>query len=153
MDSAARRARSCRKVRHPSTGLNLLMAGADLLDGGTCTPAVSQRSEAGQGILCAKEGIGKYHMWYGVVCKAVMSSCMSAGCSLAGGRDTVPCLAMTAILGLVETEHGFLWMREEYEYGVGVCENTALMSDRYTIVNRYPRICREGKGLVVKKNQ
>ena len=45
--------------------------------------AMSQRSEAGRGILCAKEGIGKYDMWYGVVCKAVMSSCMSAGCSLA----------------------------------------------------------------------
>ena len=36
--------------------------------------------------------------WYGVVCKAaVMSSCMSAGCSLAGCRDMVPCLAITAI--------------------------------------------------------
>jgi hypothetical protein len=30
------------------------MGGADLLDGGTDTPAVSQRSEAGQGILCVK---------------------------------------------------------------------------------------------------
>ncbi len=29
--------------------------------------------------MCAKEGIGKYDMWYGVLCKAVMSSCMSAG--------------------------------------------------------------------------
>jgi hypothetical protein len=58
-------------------------------------PAISQRSEEGRGILCAKEGIGKYGMWYGVICKAVMSSCMSAGCSLAGGRDMVPCLAIT----------------------------------------------------------
>ena len=71
------------------------MAGADLLNGGTGT-AVSQLSEAGQGIMCAKEGIGKYDMWYGVVCKAVMS-CTSAVFSLAGGRDTVPCLAITAI--------------------------------------------------------
>ena len=93
MDSAARRARSCRIVRHPSTGLNLQMAGADLLDGGTGTPAVSQRSEAGYGILSAKEGIGKYDMWYDVVCKvAFMSSCMSSGSSLAGGRDMVPCI-------------------------------------------------------------
>jgi hypothetical protein len=38
-----------------------------------------------------------YDMWYGVTCKTVMSSCMSAGCSLAGGRDTVPCLTITAI--------------------------------------------------------
>ena len=94
MDSAARRARSCRKVRHPSTGLNLLMAGVDLLDGGTGRPPISQRSEGGRGILCVKEGIGKYDMWYGVVCKVVMSSCMSAGCSLTGGRDTVSCLVI-----------------------------------------------------------
>ena len=60
-------------VRHPSTGQNLLMAGADRHNGGTVTPAVSQRSESGQGIMCAKEGIGKYDMWYGVVCKAVMA--------------------------------------------------------------------------------
>ena len=71
------------------------MAGADLLNGGTGT-AVSQQSEAGQGIMCAKEGIGKCDMWYGVVCKAVMS-CTSAVFSLAGGRDTVPCLVITAI--------------------------------------------------------
>jgi len=47
--------------------------------------------------VCAKEGIGKYDMWYGVVCKAVMSSCMSVIFSLAGGRDTVSFLAITAI--------------------------------------------------------
>jgi aarF domain-containing kinase len=35
--SPVRRERSCRMVRHPSTGLNLLMAGADLLVGGTGT--------------------------------------------------------------------------------------------------------------------
>ena len=41
-------------------------------------------------------------MWYGVVCKAVMSSSMSAGYSLGGCRNIVPCLAMTAIFsGLV----------------------------------------------------
>jgi hypothetical protein len=75
-------------VRHPITGLNVLITGADLLDGGTDTVAVSQRSEEGQRILCVKEDIGKYDMWYGVVCKVVvMSSCMSAGCSLAGCRD------------------------------------------------------------------
>jgi hypothetical protein len=72
------------------------MAGADLLNGGTGT-AVSQLSEARQGIMCAKEGIGKYGMWYGVVCKAVMS-CTSAVFSLAGGHDTVPCLAITAMI-------------------------------------------------------
>ncbi len=44
------------------------------------------RSEAGQGILCPKEDIGKYDMCYGVVCKTVMSSCMSVGCSLDGGH-------------------------------------------------------------------
>ena len=72
------------------------MGGADLLDGDTDTPAVSQRSEAGQGILCAKEGTGKYDMWYGEVCKDAMS-CTSTVFSLAGGRDTVPCLVITAI--------------------------------------------------------
>ncbi len=34
-----------------------------------------------------KEGIGKYVMWYGMVCKVVMSSYMSVGCSLAGGPN------------------------------------------------------------------
>jgi len=47
--------------------------------------------------MCAKEGIGKYDMWYGVVCKVVMSSCMSTVFSLEGGRGTVPCLVITAI--------------------------------------------------------
>jgi hypothetical protein len=44
-------------VRQPSTGQNLLMEGADLLNGGTGT-AVSQLSEAGQEyhiVCCAKE--------------------------------------------------------------------------------------------------
>jgi hypothetical protein len=40
--------------------------------------------------------IGKYDMWYGVVCKTVMSSCMSTGGSLGGGRDTESCLGITA---------------------------------------------------------
>ena len=57
LDSAARRAKSWSMVRHPSTGQNLLMAGADLLDAPTGT-AVAQRSEAGQGILGAKEAKG-----------------------------------------------------------------------------------------------
>ncbi len=57
---------------------------------------ISQLLKAGQGIMCGKEDIGKYEMWYGVVCKAVIS-CTSAVFSLAGGRDTVPCLAITAI--------------------------------------------------------
>ncbi len=48
------------------------MAEADLLNRGTGT-AASQLSEAEQGIMCAKEGIGKYDMWHGVVCKSVMS--------------------------------------------------------------------------------
>jgi len=30
-------------------------------------------------VLCAKEGRGTNEMCYGVVCKDVMSSCMSAG--------------------------------------------------------------------------
>ena len=75
-------------VPHPTTGLNLMMTGTDLLDGVTGTPVVSQRSER-QKILCVKEGIGKYDMWYGVVCKTVMSSSMSSGFSLEGGRDIV----------------------------------------------------------------
>ena len=61
-------------VRHPRKGQNLLMAGADLLNATTGT-AVSQRSEAGQGILGGKEGKG---MWvWSVVVLAVLSSCMS----------------------------------------------------------------------------
>ncbi len=65
----------------------LLMTGSDLLDGDTDTSTVSQRSESGQRILCDKEDIGKYDMWYGVVCEVVMSLCMSVGCSLARGCD------------------------------------------------------------------
>ena len=62
------------------------MAGADLLNGGTGTPAVSQRSESGQGILGAKEGKG-------IV--AVLSSRMSAGgYSLAHCHDNVTCLVI-----------------------------------------------------------
>ena len=53
------RTRSWSMVRHPSTGQNLLMTGADLLESPTGT-VVAQRSEAGQGILGAKEGKG---MW------------------------------------------------------------------------------------------
>ncbi len=48
---------------------------------------VSQLSETGQGIMCVKEDIGKYDMWYGVVSKDVMS-CTSVVFSLGGGRDT-----------------------------------------------------------------
>ena len=53
------------------------MAGADLLNGGTGTPAVLQRSESGQGILGAKEGRGMW-LWSGVVV-VVLSSHMSVG--------------------------------------------------------------------------
>jgi hypothetical protein len=70
------------------------MAGDDLLDAPTGT-AVAQRSEAGQGILGAKEGKGM-SVWSAMVL-AVLSSRMSAGgCSLAGRRD-LPNLAITAI--------------------------------------------------------
>ncbi len=76
------------------------MAGADLLDPPTGT-AVAQRSETGQGILGAKEGKGMW-VWSAVVL-AVLSSRMSAGsCSLAGRRDNVPCLAITAIRNPLE---------------------------------------------------
>ncbi len=50
--------------------IHLLMTVTDLLDGGTDTPDISQRSEVGRGILCSKEDIGKHDMWYGVVCKS-----------------------------------------------------------------------------------
>ena len=96
LDSAARRAKSWIMVRHPSTGQNLLMAGDDLLNAPTGT-AVATWSETGQGILGAKEGKG---MWvWSAVLLAVLSSRMSTGgCSLAGRRDNVPCLRITAIL-------------------------------------------------------
>jgi hypothetical protein len=45
--------------------------------------------------MCTKEDIGKYDMWYGVVCKTVMS-CTSVVFSLGGGRDTVTFLVITA---------------------------------------------------------
>jgi hypothetical protein len=45
------------------------MTGSDLLNRGTDT-VVSQLSEEEQGIMCVKEDIGKYDMWYGVVCKS-----------------------------------------------------------------------------------
>ena len=79
-------------IHHPITGLNLLMTRTDLLDEVTVTPVVSRRSETEvpeQGILCVKEVMCKYDMWYGVVCKTVISSCMSTGFSLEEGRDTV----------------------------------------------------------------
>jgi hypothetical protein len=80
-------------VRHPSTGQNLLMAGADLLKTPTGT-AVAQQSETGLGILGAEEGKG---MWVWSVVLAVLSSRMSAGgCSLAGRRDNVSYLVITA---------------------------------------------------------
>jgi hypothetical protein len=71
----SRRSRSCSMFRHPSTGWNLLMSGVDLLDGDTGTPTVSQQSESGQGLLCVKGDIGKYDMWYGVVCKTCRLAC------------------------------------------------------------------------------
>ena len=77
MDSVARHVRSCSMVRHPSTGWNLMMAGADRLDGYTGTPAVSQRSESGEGILSVKEGRGMW-LWSDVEV-ADLSSHMSGG--------------------------------------------------------------------------
>ena len=47
----------------------------------------------------SKEVIGKYDMWYGVVCKDVMSFSMSVIFSLGRCRDTMSCLVITAILG------------------------------------------------------
>jgi hypothetical protein len=92
--AAARCVTLLTRCNHPRVGQNLLMAGADRLSGGTGTPAVSQRSESGQGILGAKAGRGML-LWSAVVV-AVLSSRMSAGgCSLAGRRDNVPCLATT----------------------------------------------------------
>ena len=70
------------------------MTGTDLLNGGTDTPAISQRSEAGRGILVAKEGRGMW-VWSSVV--AVLS-CMSVGvCSSTGRHDKVSYLTITAI--------------------------------------------------------
>ena len=72
------------------------MEGADLLKASTGT-AVAQLSEAGLGILGAKKSKG---MWVcsAAVVLAILSSRMSAvSCSLAGRRDNVPCLAITAI--------------------------------------------------------
>ncbi len=47
----------------------------DLLDGDTGTPGIPQRLESGRGILCVKEGMGKYDMWFGVYVR------LSCGCS------------------------------------------------------------------------
>jgi hypothetical protein len=95
LDSAARRARSWNMVRHPSTGQNLLMTGTDLLDAPTGTP-VTQRSEGGQGILGVTEGKGMW-VWSAMVLAVLSSRMWAGGCSLAGRRDNVPCLAITAI--------------------------------------------------------
>ena len=75
------------------------MAGTDLLDGGTGTPAVSRWSESGQGILGAKEGRGVW-FWSAVVVAVLSSRMLTVGCSLAGRRDTVSCLAITAMFGI-----------------------------------------------------
>jgi hypothetical protein len=95
LDSATRRTRSWSMVRHPSTGQNLLMSGTDLLDAPTGT-VVTQRSEAGQGILGAKEGKGMW-VWSGMVLVVLSSRMSVGGCSLAGRHDNVPCLVITAI--------------------------------------------------------
>ena len=79
------------------------MAGADLLKAPTGT-AVAQQSETGLGILGAEEGKGMW-VWSAMVVLAVLSSRMSAGgCSLAGRRDNVPCLAITAIFSQGSSE-------------------------------------------------
>ena len=98
MDSTVRHVRRCRMlVLHPITGLNLLIEGTDLLDGDTDTSTVSQRSESGQRILCDKEDIGKYDMWYGVVCQSVMSSCMSVTTGFATTKRVLfPVLSVTS---------------------------------------------------------
>ena len=73
---------------HPRVGQNLLMTGADLLGGCTCTPAVSQRSESGQGIIGAKAGKGMLLLYSGGL----------DGTHVTGRRVNVPCLAITAIV-------------------------------------------------------
>ncbi len=89
----------------------LLMEGTDCLGGGTDTPVVSQRSEAGQGILGNKVGRGKYDMWYDWVTKAIVTSCMSVGIPLAERLD-LSCLAITAVFfvcwGRNDQKSGFL---------------------------------------------
>ena len=85
-----------RKVHHPSTGLNLLMTGVDLLDGGTGPHVISQRSEAGRSKLGAKSGRDKYDMWYDWVVKTLLSSCMSVGRSFVE-RPDMSCLVITTI--------------------------------------------------------
>ena len=65
----------------------LLMSGVDRLGGDTETPVVSQRSEAGHGILRNKAGRGKYDMWYDWVVKLLVSSCMSVGSPLTERLD------------------------------------------------------------------
>ena len=72
-DTTARCVTLLTRFNHPRAGQNLLMAGPDRLGGRTGTSVVSQRSEAGQGILVAKSGRGNYDVWYDVVCKVVMS--------------------------------------------------------------------------------
>jgi hypothetical protein len=106
LDSTARRARRCSMVRHPNSGQNLVMTGTDRLNGGTDTPVISQRSEAGQVILDAKAGRG---MW---VCSVlvVLSSRLSDGtCSLVGHRDNVSCVFIT-VISITYTTRGHQWI-------------------------------------------
>ncbi len=87
--AAARCVTLLTRCTHPRVGQSLLMEGTDCLSGDTGTPVVS-----GQGVLCDKAGRGGMLLWSAVV-MAVFSSRMSAGgCSLAGRRDNVPCLAI-----------------------------------------------------------
>jgi hypothetical protein len=79
-------------VRHPTTGQNLLMTGADLLDTPTGTE-VAQRSEAGQGILGDKEGKGMW-VWSAMVLVVLSSRMSDGGFSLAGRHDNVSCLVI-----------------------------------------------------------
>jgi hypothetical protein len=56
-----------------------------------------RRSEPEHGILCVKEGTGKYDMWYGVVCQSVMSSCMSVTTGFATTKRVLfPVLSVTS---------------------------------------------------------
>jgi hypothetical protein len=81
-------------VRYPITEQNLMMTGDDLLDTPTGT-VVTQRSEAGQGLLGVKEGKGMW-VWSDMVLPVLSSRMSVGGYSLAGRHDNVSCLTITA---------------------------------------------------------
>ncbi len=61
--------------------------GTGRVKGGTGPSEVSvtRRSETEQGILCDKDGIGKYCMLYDVICESGEWSCKSVDSSLTTG--------------------------------------------------------------------